>query len=213
MALRIYGNRVLKTLSGQETRPTAARVREAVFNIWQGSIAGCQWLDLCAGNGVMGAEALCRGAQYVVGIEQSALACRTIRANWQLVSQPDQRHVVWQREVLTCLPRLRGQQFDHIYLDPPYHSDLYDPLLAAIIRYDLLAPEGELVAEHDHHWRPEEIPGLWLCRQKTYGRTNLSFFQRSQLLPPQYPNGQIESLKSDCPNPIVHEPVSPYPLS
>jgi 16S rRNA (guanine(966)-N(2))-methyltransferase RsmD len=55
--MRIYGNRQLKTLPGQDTRPTVARVREAVFNIWQGTIADCRWLDLCAGTGSMGAEA------------------------------------------------------------------------------------------------------------------------------------------------------------
>ena len=54
--MRIYGNRQLKTLPGQATRPTSARVREALFNIWQGEITGCCWLDLCAGNGSMGAE-------------------------------------------------------------------------------------------------------------------------------------------------------------
>ena len=52
--LRIYGNRPIKTLSGQATRPTPARVREAVFNIWQGSVQNCRWLDLCAGCGAMG---------------------------------------------------------------------------------------------------------------------------------------------------------------
>ncbi|NES84802.1 MAG: hypothetical protein F6K10_27200, partial [Moorea sp. SIO2B7] len=70
--MRIYGNRQLKTLPGRSTRPTSARVREALFNIWQGTILDCRWLDLCAGNGSMGAEALCRGAKMVVGIEQSA---------------------------------------------------------------------------------------------------------------------------------------------
>ena len=69
--MRIYGNRQLKTVPGQRTRPTSARVREALFNILARSrITGCRWLDLCAGNGSMGAEALCRGASKVVGIEQ-----------------------------------------------------------------------------------------------------------------------------------------------
>ncbi len=61
MSLRIYGNRQLKTLMGQATRPTPSLVREALFNIWQGTIVGCRWLDLCTGSGAMGAEALCRG--------------------------------------------------------------------------------------------------------------------------------------------------------
>ncbi|MFM6278371.1 MAG: RsmD family RNA methyltransferase, partial [Dolichospermum sp.] len=78
MSLRIYGNRLIKTLPGENTRPTSARVREALFNIWQGRITGCRWLDLCAGSGAMGAEALCREASVVIGIEQPSLACGII---------------------------------------------------------------------------------------------------------------------------------------
>ena len=180
MGLRIYGNRPLKTVPGQATRPTAARVREALFNIWQGRVEGAQWLDLCAGNGVMGAEALCRGAAQVVGIEQAGAACRTIQTNWAGVAQPHQRYQVLRGDVRRLLPRLQGQQFDLIYLDPPYHSGLYSPVLEAIATYDLLAAGGELVAEHDGTApRFEAIAGLEHRRDKRYGRTWLSFFGRS----------------------------------
>jgi 16S rRNA (guanine966-N2)-methyltransferase len=77
----------------------------------QGEVPGCAWLDLCAGNGVMGAEALCRGAAIVVGIEASGLVCRTMRDNWQRVGQPQQTYRVMRGDVLTCLPRLAGEQF------------------------------------------------------------------------------------------------------
>ena len=83
MSLRIYGNRLIKTLPGQDTRPTSARVREVVFNIWLEKITGCRWLDLCAGSGSMGAEALCRGASSVFAIEQCPRACGIIKQNWQ----------------------------------------------------------------------------------------------------------------------------------
>jgi 16S rRNA (guanine(966)-N(2))-methyltransferase RsmD len=175
--LRIYGNRPLKTLSGQATRPTAARVREAVFNIWQGSIQGCRWLDLCAGCGVMGAEALGRGAKEVVGIEQSAAACRIIRENWQRVATPDQSYRLFKGDVVRQMTRLHGQQFDHIYFDPPYGGDLYTPVLVAIATQKLLPPEGELAVEHSPDgWTPREIEGLELIRQKRYGKTHLAFY-------------------------------------
>ncbi|MEB3268137.1 MAG: 16S rRNA (guanine(966)-N(2))-methyltransferase RsmD [Leptolyngbya sp.] len=181
MSLRIYGNRSLKTVPGEGTRPTTGRVREAVFNILQGQVLHCTWLDLCAGNGVMGAEALCRGAAAVVGIEASGLACRTIRDNWQRVSQPHQTYRVMRGDVLTCLPRLQGEQFDLIYFDPPYQSGLYQPVLAAIAHQHLLRPTGQIIAEHDHHWGVElPVAGLVCHRQKRYGRTQLSFFQREQ---------------------------------
>jgi len=180
MALRIYGNRQLKTVPGQATRPTTGRVREALFNIWQGSIAGCTWLDLCAGNGVMGAEALCRGANTVVGIEKSSLACRTIRQNWQQVAQTDQTFQVIRGDVLTWLPRLAGQQFQYIYFDPPYESGLYQAVLMAIAQHQLLAASGELAVEHEAaSWQAIAFPGLAIRTQKHYSRTSLTFYTRA----------------------------------
>lgn len=179
MSLRIYGNRLLKTLPGLETRPTPARVREAVFNIWQLTIADCRWLDLCTGSGSMGAEALCRGARLVVGIEQSPRACAIIQQNWQQVAGEGQKFQVLRGDVVTRLKTLEGQQFDRIYFDPPYASDLYQPVIEAIAHYQLLAPDGELAAEHSPKgWKLEPVPTLEICREKVYGNTALTFFRR-----------------------------------
>jgi 16S rRNA (guanine966-N2)-methyltransferase len=175
--MRIYGNRQLKTLPGQETRPTLGRVREAVFNIWQGTIPDCRWLDLCAGTGSMGAEALCRGASFVIGIEKWAKACTIIQQNWEQVAQPEQEFDVIQGDVVGRLKTLAGQQFDRIYFDPPYESKLYKPVLEAIAQYQLLAEGGELAAEHNPKKSlPTEIPHLEICRQKVYGNTALTFY-------------------------------------
>jgi len=178
MSLRIYGNRALKTLSGKATRPTSARVRQAVFNIWQGTIAGCHWLDLCAGSGAMGAEALCRGAQTVVGIEQSARACDIIRHNWQQVVQANQTFEVIQGDVVKHLQTLAGRSFDRIYFDPPYTSNLYVPVLNTIVQHCLLAPDGELAVEHSTQQSSFfPTPAELEChRQKTYGSTSVSFY-------------------------------------
>lgn len=175
--LRIYGNRVLKTLPGEATRPTAARVREALFNIWQGRIADSRWLDLCVGSGAMGAEALCRGANEVVGIEQSKEAYGVARENWQRVAQPSQVIRLFKGDVVTQLSRLKHQPFDLIYFDPPYASDLYQPVLERISRYGLLTATGEIAVEHGTQgWQPQAIPGLTLVRQKRYGTTHLAFY-------------------------------------
>lgn len=177
MALRIYGNRQLKTVPGQATRPTTGRVREALFNIWQGTVIGCHWLDLCAGNGVMGAEALCRGAHQVIGIEKAGIACRTIEHNWRQVAKPEQSYTIVRGDVRTRLPKLAGQQFHHIYFDPPYESGLYGPVIKAIAQYQLLTPNGELAVEHEAGvWDAIALPGLTLRDQKRYGRTCLSFY-------------------------------------
>lgn len=175
MSLRIYGNRSLKTLPGQETRPTLARVREAVFNIWQGSIEQCRWLDLCTGSGSMGAEALCRGAAIVIGIEQFPRACAVIEQNWKQVVKPEQSYQLLRGDVVKRLETLSGQQFDRIYFDPPYTSDLYSPVLTAIATLNLLAPNGELAVEH----RPKlSLPdvSLEIVRQKRYGSAALTFY-------------------------------------
>jgi len=175
--MRIHGNRQLKTLPGLATRPTPARVREALFNIWQGEVSGCRWLDLCAGSGAMGAEALSRGAALVVGIEQSARACEVIRQNWQRVATPEQQFQLLKGNVLQRLKALAGEQFEHIYFDPPYASGLYQPVIEAIAAYQLLAAGGEMAVEHQSSQFPlQALPSnLTMSREKVYGNTALTF--------------------------------------
>lgn len=178
MSIRIYGNRQLKTLPGLDTRPTLARVREAVFNIWQGAIENCRWLDLCAGTGSMGAEALCRGASLVVGIEKSPRASAIIQQNWQQVAQSEQTFQLLRGDAVQKLKTLAGQQFDRIYFDPPYASELYQPVLEAIAEYQLLDKDGEMAVEHSPDRNlPDSILSLEICREKVYGNTALTFYR------------------------------------
>jgi 16S rRNA (guanine966-N2)-methyltransferase len=181
MAVRIYGNREIKTLPGEMTRPTSARVREALFNIWQGRILGCRWLDLCAGSGSMGAEALCRGASEVIGIEKSSAACRIVTQNWQKVAKPDQCFQVIEGDVVQQIQRLvadgRSPLFDCIYFDPPYANGLYEPTLSLLA--DLLDPHGEAAIEYSAaHWQFDQLPvGLEIAKEKRYGSTHLLFLR------------------------------------
>ena len=178
MTLRIHGNRQLKTLPGLLTRPTLGRVREAVFNIWQGTIDGCRWLDLCAGSGSMGAEALCRGAKEAIAIEKSAKACTIIRQNWQQVANSSQQFQILRGDAIAELHKLAGQQFDRIYFDPPYASNLYQPVLEAIATQQMLADYGEIAVEHSPELETiEPLPPLEICRQKVYGNTALTFYR------------------------------------
>ncbi|MEM7795830.1 MAG: 16S rRNA (guanine(966)-N(2))-methyltransferase RsmD [Cyanobacteria bacterium P01_C01_bin.118] len=178
MSIRIYGNRAIKTLPGQATRPTPAKVREALFNIWQGQVQGCRWLDLCAGSGAMGAEALCRGASAVVGIEQSGPACRIVQTNWQSVAKPEQSFQVIRGDVTKKLKSLDTSPFDLVYFDPPYAGGLYGPVLETLVQRSLLVEGGAIAAEYTpDHWQPESISGLTLQRTKRYGLTHLAFFE------------------------------------
>jgi 16S rRNA (guanine966-N2)-methyltransferase len=181
MSIRIYGNRELKTLPGLETRPTPARVRQALFNVWQGSISDCRWLDLCSGSGAMGAEALCRGARMAIGIERSIAACTIIEQNWAKVAGETQSFQLLRGDVVKKLADLNGQKFDRIYFDPPYAGELYQPVLTAIDLHELLAPSGELAVEHSPNLQISVLPAslltLELCRYKEYGNTAISFYQ------------------------------------
>jgi 16S rRNA (guanine(966)-N(2))-methyltransferase RsmD len=128
----------------------------------------------------MGAEALCRGASCVVGIEQANRACLVIQENWQKVAQENQNFQVVRGDVVQRLNSIAGQQFDRIYFDPPYASELYQPVLNAIAHYQLLAPTGELAVEHSPNtWTIEPIPTLEICRQKVYGNTAVTFYQQT----------------------------------
>ncbi|MEM9264867.1 MAG: 16S rRNA (guanine(966)-N(2))-methyltransferase RsmD [Cyanobacteria bacterium P01_F01_bin.13] len=177
MSIRIYGNRAIKTLPGQATRPTPAKVREALFNIWQGRVQGCRWLDLCAGSGAMGAEALCRGADTVVGMEQSGAACRIIQTNWQTVATPQQTFQVIRGDVTKKLQNLDTPPFDLVYFDPPYAAGLYQTVLKTLVQRSLLATDASIAAEYTpKHWQPASMQGLELQRTKRYGLTHLAFF-------------------------------------
>lgn len=181
--MRLRGKQTIQTVAGLETRPTASRVREAIFNIWQFEIVGCRWLDLCAGTGAMGAEALCRGAAEVVGIEQAGRACTVIGQNWNKLARPEQQVQILQMDVLRGLAQLKGQQFDRIYFDPPYACDFYERVIAAIATHSLLTPTGVLAVEH--HKRkvlPKTVSGLSATQTRYYGTTALAFYERDDRL-------------------------------
>jgi 16S rRNA (guanine966-N2)-methyltransferase len=149
--------------------------------MWQGSIAGCRWLDLCSGSGAMGAEALCREASLVIGIERSPAAGKIIEQNWGKVANDLQLFQLLQGDVVDRLQHLAGQKFDRIYFDPPYAAGLYQVVLGEIDLYQLLAPQGEIAVEHSPNSSisnlPDFLPSLELCRRKAYGNTELSFYQ------------------------------------
>ncbi|MDB5099355.1 MAG: putative methylase [Cyanobacteria bacterium RYN_339] len=167
--------RKLKTLEGESTRPTAGKVRAALFNILNAWIPDAEWLDLYAGSGAVGLEAVSRGAARAMLVERAGPALQVV---YQNVDTLDLAGVeVLALDVLVALPRLAGQQFDVIFLDPPYAEDP-GPALTLIAQHDLLKADGRLVLEHHADRVAKLMVGekyRWL-RTARYSENSLSFY-------------------------------------
>jgi len=173
--------RRLKSVHGDATRPTGARVRQSLFDILAAGIPGCRFLDAFAGSGGVGLEALSRGAAKVVLVDQSAAAVEALRLNARALAASGGEALVFRQNARVALPALadQGQRFDVVFLDPPYASDLYEPLLR-LVGERLLAEDGVAVAEHFHKRElPERIGALARSRLTRVGDHCLSFYRRS----------------------------------
>lgn len=173
----IAGRRKLKAPSGRAVRPTADRVKEALFNILADRTPGSLFLDLFAGSGGIGIEALSRGALQVVFVEKDFHHICVIKKNLKLIGLEEKARLI-NRDVFKALPLLQGGCFDLIFVDPPYHKGFEIDTLAAVDRYGLLKLEGMLIVESSKRTTlPSAIGRLRLSRQERYGDTLLSFYQ------------------------------------
>jgi 16S rRNA (guanine966-N2)-methyltransferase len=164
---------------GSGVRPTSDRVKEALFNALAPRLADARVLDLFAGTGALGIEALSRGAARAVFVERDARAVAVIRRNLA-AAHVDGQSEVRRGAVPGALDGLErdGAVFDLIVLDPPYGQDLPARTLRRLAASALLADGGVIAAEG--HWRddPGEIPGLRRTRDARYGETGLWFYTR-----------------------------------
>lgn len=183
----LYRRRRLIAPKSQQTRPTAARLREALFNICQQTIEGARVLDIFAGSGAIGFEALSRGAQFVTFIETHKEAIDCIKANIVHLGVQDQTQIL-HHEAFSMLKWLGNQKqtFDIIYADPPYqtyvpHSSLF--YSAQIIQWidtnPLLRSNGRLFVEEDFRFEPQidALTTLSLKDSRRFGRTVLQQYQ------------------------------------
>jgi 16S rRNA (guanine966-N2)-methyltransferase len=171
--------RKLAPLIGSDIRPTPDRVREALFSIVLsrlGTFAGKSTLDLFAGSGAMGLEALSRGAASALFIDQGPQAAKVLAVNLRACAF-DAKGVFKKGEVMATLPRLAPQTFDLIFADPPYHSGLAEKTLHAVARLQLLAAGGLFCAETA---AKEELPAqtgdLLLVDHRRYGSTAIHLY-------------------------------------
>lgn len=170
-------SRRLQSPSGLATRPTLDQTRESLFNILQNRVAGARVLDLFAGSGALGLEALSRGADSAVFCDSSREAVRCVRQNIEALGLDQQARLLqmdWSRALETL--SAEGEQFDLIFLDPPYDLGL-DGVLSAIAQQGLLAQEGLITAEHDRRQAISLPAGLERYRQKDYRGTQIDFIR------------------------------------
>lgn len=174
-----YKGRQLRTLEGCHTRPTTGKVREAVFSSLAGEVVGAVWLDLFAGSGAMGIEALSRGASFCLLADNSPKACAIIRQNLaSLGIGKDKARLYCTDAEKACL--LMAKEFQGAigiaYLDPPYEDkSLYSRVLKGL--QPLMAAAGLLVIEHQRSWLPE-VQWCDYVKTKTYGSSAVSIFRR-----------------------------------
>jgi 16S rRNA (guanine966-N2)-methyltransferase len=176
-----FCGRVLKTPKGDATRPTSGIVRETLFNILAAEMPGARVLDLFAGSGSVGLEALGRGAARAVLVEHARPALACLKDNIAALGVAGDVTVmpVPVARALDALAR-QGEPFDLIFLDPPFaDAAAYQQVLDAIAASTLLAEEGVVVAQHDRRLTlPEQVGTLTRARLKPIGDNALSFYRR-----------------------------------
>lgn len=175
-----HKGRRLAAPAGLATRPTGARVRQTLFDILAPELPGCRFLDAFAGSGAIGLEALSRGAARVVLVDSSAAAIAAIRENQAALKDTPGEVRVHRQDARVALAAFadQGVRFDIVFVDPPYESPLYEPVLEQVGTMRLLEADGLVVAEHFHKRPlPETIGGLERRRLVKIGDHCLSFYR------------------------------------
>lgn len=172
----------LETIDSMDTRPTTDRIKETLFNILAPDIPGADFLDLFSGSGAIAIEALSRGAEHAVLVEQNKKAARCIRKNLTFTGLSERAELIV-GDVMHAISELnrRRMTFDIIFMDPPYGRLLERDALYRLAETKLLAPSGEIIIESDLDTGFDYLPelGLELFRVKKY-KTNMHAFIRER---------------------------------
>lgn len=178
IAGKVRGHKLL-SLEGHTTRPTTDKIKESVFNIIQFTISGKVVLDLFAGSGAFGIEALSRGAGSAVFVDKSGEACSIIEQNIAKTKMSE-FSLVLHRDSFEYLKSTAGKKFDIIFLDPPYGTDLLTKALAIIAQKDALSVDGIAVCECDRNDNII-IPSYFeIIKDVNYGRTNIKVIKKAE---------------------------------
>lgn len=181
-----YRGRTLKTTVGPGFRPAMGKVREALFSMLE--TRGVNWpeervLDLYAGGGSLGFEALSRGAAFACFVESAPYAAKVIAANAELLDVENNRFEILQKEAAKVLARRPARPFSVVFIDPPYTMDVLGHTLGALLKNHWIAPGAVINAEVEERLRfdPEKAhAGLTLLADRTYGQTRVILWNANQ---------------------------------
>jgi 16S rRNA (guanine966-N2)-methyltransferase len=180
----IYKGRRLKSPPSMQVRPTSDRLRETLFNVIAPRIEGVRFLDLCAGSGAVGIEALSRGASHATFVDRSRKMCGLVESNLDLCRIPEEQTEVVNATAEDFLKQDKGRKdrpWEIIFFDPPYKNDYLEVLrLLATQARALLDKDGVLIIEHHHKTElPQKVDALTRVRLLKQGDSALSFYQMS----------------------------------
>lgn len=172
----IARGRRLETLAGEDTRPTAERVKEGLFSVLQFEIEGRRVLDLFAGSGQLGLEALSRGAASCVFVDKNAAAVEIVRRNLKQTGLAEHGRVICQ-DAAAFLAR-GNETFDIAFLDPPYAAGLLEPSLRQVVAH--MQPGGVIACETNETVSlPEQVGDFVLARTYRYGKIYVWLYRYS----------------------------------
>jgi 16S rRNA (guanine966-N2)-methyltransferase len=175
-----YRSRTLRSLKGQRLRPTSDRLRETLFNILGPTVGGATVVDLYAGTGAVGIEALSRGAHHAIFVEQHAPAVALIRRNLESLGIGAEAEILGM-DVGRAIERLEARHVhaQFVFVDPPYADDMeYENALEALGESPLVAPEGRVIVEHSRKRElAEQVGDLELARIVEQGDAALSIYR------------------------------------
>jgi 16S rRNA (guanine966-N2)-methyltransferase len=161
------------------TRPTAGRVKQALFNILSSRTSDARFLDLYAGTGLVGLEALSRGAGHAAFVESDAGVCRQLKKTLESCGYND-RSKVYTMKAERFVNQPVSKPYDVVFVDPPYHSDELDKMLPSLGANAIIAPGGVVVIEHFHKIQlPAHTGHLIRGKSYRYGNTFLTMYHRN----------------------------------
>jgi 16S rRNA (guanine966-N2)-methyltransferase len=183
--MKVTGGRsrgkTLASLKGMNIRPTSSKVREAIFNILGQDMTGIRVLDLFAGTGILGIEALSRGAERALFIDKSEQSINIIKMNLALCGYQDicrliKRDITKESDFIFLSLK---EEFDLVFVDPPYRKGIIPPVLAALSGCGILSGQALVVTESSKNDPlPEREENLLLSDTRTYGETKIEIYKR-----------------------------------